>query len=90
MNKEIAPVPMFLLDFLLEVTQIPVKQNQEALISLTFFEDLCQMEAFFSKEEGINVSKRGFENDIQLLNDIYFKSIEIILSNFEGNEAKTF
>lgn len=28
MNKEIAPVPMFLLDFLLEVTQIPVKPNQ--------------------------------------------------------------
>lgn len=28
MNKEISPVPMFLLDFLLEVTQIPVKPNQ--------------------------------------------------------------
>ncbi len=28
MNGEIAPVPMFLLDFLLEVTQIPVKPNQ--------------------------------------------------------------
>ena len=28
LNKDIAPVPMFLLDFLLEVTQIPVKQNQ--------------------------------------------------------------
>lgn len=24
------------------------------------------------------------------LNDIYFKSIEIILSNFEGNDSKTF
>lgn len=88
MNREISPVPMFLLDFLLEVTQIPVKANQEVLISLTLFEDLCQMERFFSKEG--NLSKRGFENDIQPLNDIYFKSIEIILSNFEGNDLKTF
>ena len=70
---------MFLLDFLLEVTQIPVKANQEELISLTLFEDLCQMERFFSNEG--NLSKRGFDN-IQPLNDIYFKSIEIILSNF--------
>lgn len=46
------------------------------------------MERFFSKDG--NLSKRGFENDIQPLNDIYFKSIEIILSNFEGNDLKTF
>lgn len=59
-------------------------------MSLTFFEDLCQMETFFSKDEGANVSKRGFENDMGPLNDIYFKSIEIILSNFEGNDPKTF
>ncbi len=38
------------------------------------------MERFFSKDG--NLSKRGFETDIQPLNDIYFKSIEIILSNF--------
>lgn len=37
MSYDIADVPMFLLDFLLEVTQIPVKANQEALMSLTFF-----------------------------------------------------
>lgn len=48
------------------------------------------METFFSKDEGANVSKRGFENDMGPLNDIYFKSIEIILSNFEGNDPKTF
>ena len=60
MSYDIADVPMFLLDFLLEVTQIPVKANQEALMSLTFFEDLCQMENFFSKEG--NIEKRGFEN----------------------------
>jgi len=29
------------------VTQIPIKENQEALMRSTFFEDLCQMEAFF-------------------------------------------
>jgi hypothetical protein len=46
------------------------------------------METFFGKDG--NIQKRGFDNDIQPLNDIYFKSIEIILSNFEGNDAKTF
>jgi hypothetical protein len=60
MNNEIADVPMFLLDFLLEVTQIPVKANQEALMCLTFFEDICQMENFFSKDG--NIEKRGFDN----------------------------
>jgi len=59
-------------------------------MSLTFFEDLCQMETFFTKDNCANISKRGFENDVQPLNDIYFKSIEIILSNFEGNDSKTF
>ena len=44
MCKQIVDVPEFLLDFLNEVTQIPVKANQEALMSSSFFEDLCQME----------------------------------------------
>jgi hypothetical protein len=44
-------------------------------MSLTFFEDLCQMETFFTKDNCANISKRGFENDVGPLNDIYFKSI---------------
>lgn len=30
------------------------------------------------------------EDQIEHLDEIYFKSVEIILSNFEGNDEKTF
>lgn len=43
MCRTIQDVPPFLLDFLIEVTQIPVKKNQEALTNSSFFEDVCQM-----------------------------------------------
>lgn len=79
---------MFLLDFILEVTQIPVKANQDALMNLTFFEDVCGLQNYFSKPD--NISLRGFDGRESMIEDIYFKSIQIILSNFEGNEQKTF
>jgi hypothetical protein len=79
---------MFLLDFILEVTQIPVKANQDALMNLTFFEDVCALQTSFSDES--KISNRGFEGRENLIEEIYFKSIQIILSNFEGNEQKTF
>lgn len=34
-------MPPYILDFILEVTQIPVKLNQDALIKSSFFEDVC-------------------------------------------------
>jgi hypothetical protein len=50
-------------------------------MSLTFFEDLCGLESLFARDD--NKIKRGFEGkDIHLLEAIYFKSIQIILSNF--------
>lgn len=79
---------MFLLDFILEVTQIPVKANQDSLMTLSFFEDVCALQSTFSKPE--NVSLKGFDGRENLIEDIYFKAIQIILSNFEGNEQKTF
>lgn len=42
--RSIIEVPEFLLDFLIEITMIPVKLNQEDLINSSFFEDLCQMD----------------------------------------------
>lgn len=53
----------------------------------TFFEDLCQMEGFFSIQK--NLDDRNL-NDRSSLDDIFFKSVQIILSNFEGNSNKTF
>jgi hypothetical protein len=47
--NEIKEVPLFLLDFILEVTQIPIYENQHALMSSTFFEDLCQLKAAFTE-----------------------------------------
>lgn len=44
MCKEVLEIPIFILDFILEVTQIPVTNNQIVLMRSTFFEDLCQME----------------------------------------------
>lgn len=83
LNTDICNVAMFLLDFILEVTQIPVKANQEALMKLSFFEDVCALQSIFSKPE--NVSLKGFDGREHLIEDIYFKVIQIILSNFEGN-----
>lgn len=59
LNPEICKVTMFLLEFILEVTQIPVKANQEALMKLSFFEDVCALQNMFSKPE--NVSLKGFD-----------------------------
>lgn len=85
---EIKEVPLFLLDFLLEVTQIPIYENQKALMVSTFFEDLCQLKASFKSEKVL--MERGFGEDRSYVQSIYFLSIKIILSNFEGNSENTF
>lgn len=41
-------MPLFLLDFILEVTQVPIYENQTALMNSTFFEDLCQLKNSFA------------------------------------------
>ena len=57
---EIKEVPLFLLDFILEVTQVPIYENQKALMSSTFFEDLCQLKNFFSKDK--RFEERSFKS----------------------------
>jgi hypothetical protein len=46
---KLAEVPGFILDFLLEVTQIPVKANQASLMTSPFFEDLCLFHKSFKR-----------------------------------------
>jgi hypothetical protein len=77
--SDIQEVPLFLLDFILEVTQIPIYENQQALISSTFFEDLCQLKNSFAGEQV--VVDRGFKS-LEHVEAIYYKSLKIILSNF--------
>ena len=47
--NETMEIPIFIMDFINEVTQIPVMENQGVLMRSTFFEDLCQMEESLSK-----------------------------------------
>jgi len=57
-------------------------------MGLTFFEDLCALQTTFSKSD--IVSLRGFDGHEDMIEEIYMKGITIILSNFEGNEEKTY
>ena len=90
---DIREVPLYLLDFILEVTQVPIYENQAALMSSTFFEDLCQLKSQFTfSDEDLKIKKLHETNfeDFSHVNEIFYKSFEIILSNFEGNDDKTF
>jgi len=42
---------MFLIEFILEVTQMPVRTNQEVLMNLTFFEDLCTLQKTYRDDK---------------------------------------
>ena len=85
MCKEVLEIPIFILDFILEVTQIPVTNNQIVLMRSTFFEDLCQME---SRKESF--TKDFDQKDHEKLQELYSKCVTIILSNFEGDAKETF
>ena len=46
--NEIKVVPLYLLEFINEVTQVPIYENQTALMNSTFFEDLSQLKNAFT------------------------------------------
>ena len=86
-------MPLFLLDFILEVTQVPIYENQAALMNSTFFEDLCQLKMQFTFNDESLKEKKLLEtnfSDFSAVNEIFYKSFEIILSNFEGNDDRTY
>ncbi len=56
-------------------------------MSSTFFEDLCQLRQSFNPDKV--VFDRGFKTR-EPVEAIYYKSLKIILSNFEGHDLKTF
>jgi len=47
----------------------------------TFFEDLCQLKNTFTNSSTI-FDERGFKDDKNHVEAIYYKSLKIILSNF--------
>ena len=59
----------------------------------TFFEDLCQLKNQFTLSDEELLQKKLHETnfeDLEAVNEILYKSFEIILSNFEGNDDRTF
>ena len=90
---EIKVVPLYILEFLKEVTQNPIYDNQTALMNSTYFEDLCQLKNSFSFNDPDMLAKKLAETnfeDLSAVNQILYASLELILINFEGNDDKTF
>jgi hypothetical protein len=85
MNVNILGIPLFLLDFVNEVTQLPCVDNQVTFCKSTFLEDLCFMETFMTKEKQITMLIESKEN-VDDLFQIYNKSVSLVLSNMEGND----
>lgn len=68
---DIRIVPLYLLEFILEVTQVPIYENQTALMNSTFFEDLCQLKNAFTFPK----SEVGQELLNKKLNECNFKDL---------------
>jgi|JI6StandDraft_1071083.scaffolds.fasta_scaffold25146_2 inositol 1,4,5-triphosphate receptor type 3 len=78
LDNELVELPLSLIDFLNEVTQLPCIENQITLCKGTFFEDVCLVQK--TKTTG---EQSEFE---KTLLSIFNKSIDIALSCLEGNE----
>ncbi|CAD8078308.1 unnamed protein product [Paramecium sonneborni] len=90
-NSKISEVPIYILDFILEVVQVPCLENQITLCKTTFFEDVCYLVQQLSIRQ--NQEQRGFLEDLegqgmQALFNIYNKIIIIIMSVLEGNDER--
>ena len=51
MNNKLVMIPNNLLAFIVEVTQVPVLENQTSFMKSTFFEDISYMATFFASVE---------------------------------------
>lgn len=57
-------------------------------MNLTFFEDVCALYTNMNKPNVLSL--KGFDGREDQIDKIYEKAIQIILSNFEGNDINTF
>ncbi|CAD8065958.1 unnamed protein product [Paramecium primaurelia] len=90
-NSKISEVPIYILDFILEVVQVPCLENQITLCKTTFFEDVCYLVQQLSDKQ--NQEQRGLLIEpecqgMQALFNIYNKIIIIIMSVLEGNDER--
>lgn len=90
MNKAITLIPSFMLDFLIEVIQLPCLENQITLCKSTFFEDACYLSQFFLNKQ--NQQNRLFEksDDLNELQELYNKILIAVMSVLEGNDEKIY
>ena len=90
LNKNITNIPNFMLDFLIEVIQLPCLENQLTLCRSTFFEDVCYLSQFFASQE--NLESRLFHSsvDIQCLQELYNKILIAVMSVLEGNDDRIY
>lgn len=67
LSKAVIQIPSFIMDFLIEIIQLPCVENQITLCKTTFFEDASYMSQFFSVKA--NQQQRLFEttDDLQEL-----------------------
>ena len=84
LNKRIIALPLSLIYFIYEVTQVPCIDNQIALCKGTFYEDVCRVNRELRDSKVIEAANIGDEEKSILLRT-YNKSIEMALSCLEGN-----
>ena len=90
MNFKLVMLPNSLLAFLGEITQVPILSNQTSFIKSTFFEDVSYMASFFDSPENkllrkFNLVADSEDDPLNSLGEIYQQSVQLALSNFEGN-----
>lgn len=95
MNNKVVNIPNYLLAFIGEITQLPCLENQISLMKSTFFEDISYLATFF--EDPKNRIQRSFnevpekdDDPINKLLEIFEQGVQLILSNFEGNDEIIF
>lgn len=87
MNSRLVMIPNNLLAFVVEVTQVPILENQISFIKSTFFEDISYMASFFDSSENklqrkFNLVAQDDDDPVNSLSDIYRQAIGLALGNF--------
>lgn len=90
LSKPIIVIPQFMIDFLIEIIQLPCLDNQIMLCKTTFYEDACYMNRFFQSRA--NQVSRKFEKPDELwdLQELYNKIFISVISVLEGNDEKIY
>ncbi|KAM3147677.1 hypothetical protein pb186bvf_000005 [Paramecium bursaria] len=90
LSRAIIIIPSSIMDFLIEIIQLPCVDNQINLCHTTFFEDVSHMSKVMSDPK--NQKPRLFETqeDFQELHELQNKILVAVLSVLEGNNEKIF